>query len=422
MSYKDFRAILEKEMVPALGCTDPIGIAFCAAYARKYCRGEVRCVDAFFSKNLIKNAASVIIPGTDNLHGTDIAVALGLVYGNPDDKLKLLDGLDNKSVSKAMSIIESGKIKSHVADTSEILYMKIHILTDEDDVSVTVKDGYTNICDVTINGQHIYGCDTETKNEESLRYDLLNLASILDFATSASIEEMAIVQEGLRMNIALSEAGQSGNYGANTGTSIKEKLSAGSENNMAYSAMIWSSAGVDARMSGCPLPAMSNTGSGNQGIVSTLPVYGASRVLNSSWEQTVRAACISCLVTIYIKSKLGPLSTVCGCVVAGAASSCGIVFLQGGGYDECLRAIKNMFGNLAGMICDGAKASCALKTATCINAACMSADLALSGYGLDSSNGIVGKTEKDTVEFFVRSSKEGLAAMDDVILDIMMNK
>lgn len=421
MMYEEFEKILNHEMMPALGCTDPIGIAFCAATARKYAKGDIKEVHAAFSPKLVKNAIAVLIPGTGGLCGTGIATALGVTCGDADKKLEVLQGITEEQVQEAVELEKSGKLKETISDNGIGLYMEVRLITEQDDVTVVLQDEYTNIVKIVVNGDVILSVDDDS-DDSGYRYDLLNLDHIIDFAENAPLERMTIVENGLKMNATLAEAGLERDFGANAGQRIRDRMAKNCSDNLSYNAMMWSAAGVDARMSGCELPAMSNTGSGNQGIVCTMPVYGAAKTLGSSWEETVRATALSCLASIYVKNRIGALSTVCGCVVAGTGSACGIAYLQGGRKEELLNTIKNMFGNLAGMICDGAKASCALKTATCINAACMSADLAMEGFGLESTNGIVGKGEEDTVDYFVRTSKQGLASMDEVVVDILMNK
>ena len=424
MINEGFYRILKHEMVPALGCTDPIGIAFCAAAARKHARGEIRKIDAFFSGNLIKNVAAVIIPGSGGLCGARIATALGAVCGDADKKLEVLKGITASQVKEAVELEKSGALTVHTADSTSVLYMEIRMITEQDEVTVILQDGYTNITHIIVNGRDLFEYREDCcADESSLPYDELELDSILDFASNAHMELLEPVETGLGMNEKLACAGFERDFGAGAGKAIRDMMADGSgERNLAYSAMMWTAAGVDARMAGCELPAMSNTGSGNQGIVSTMPVLGAAKVTGASWETLVRAAAVSCLTTIYIKSSVGPLSTVCGCTIAGTGAACGMIYLRGGGKPEMISAFKNMFGNVAGIICDGAKASCALKAATCINAACMAADLALNGFGLESTNGIVGRGERDSIDYFVRTSKEGLGKMDPVILDIIMNK
>ncbi len=422
MIYEEFSRILKSEMVPALGCTDPIGIAFCAAVARKYSRGDIIKIEAWLSKNLIKNVMAVIIPGSNGMCGAGIAAALGAVCGDPDKKLEVLEGISSEQVNEAAVLEDAGKITIYVADENIPLYMKLRLFTEQDEVTVIIKDGYTNVTEISVNGCCILKESESGAADDSLRYDLLDLGNIMDFADNAPLDSMGVVAEAIEMNRDLAQAGLNEGLGTRIGMLIKESGREKVHSDITSNAMLWASAGVDARMAGCQLPAMSNTGSGNQGIVSTMPVFGASKALGKSDEEMIRAAALSCLITIYIKHRIGKLTSVCGCTIAGTGSACGIVYLQGGNKQDMVNVMKNMFGNVAGMICDGAKISCALKTATCINAACMSAELALQGFGLDVTNGITGDSEKQCIDNFVRTSKEGLEKMDEVVLDIIMNK
>lgn len=423
MIYEELQNILDSEMVPALGCTDPIGIAFCAAVARKYSKGNIVKLNVWLSKKLIKNVMSVTIPDSRGMCGAGIVAALGAVCGNPEKKLELLENISEKKVDEAIGLEHSGKIEIYVADTDLPLYMKMHLSTEHDEVQIVIRDSYTNVTEIRVNGHDTL---TETGGGEDcgcrLRYDLLNIESIVDFADNASLDHMEVVKKGIEMNRLLAETGMNEKMGTCAGNIIMDVSGNTGRTDIVRSAMAWAASGVDARMSGCSLPAMSNTGSGNQGIVSTMPVFGAAKVLGSSYEKMIRAAALSCLITIYIKNRIGRLSAICGCTIAGTGSACGMAYLRGGRERDMLNVMKNMFGNVAGLVCDGAKISCALKTATCINAACLAADLAMRGFGLDVTNGIVGEDEKQCIDNFVRASKEGLSSMDDVILDMIMNK
>lgn len=432
--YDLLAALFDREMVPALGCTDPIGIAFCSATAARHVTGEILRVDAMYSMNLIKNVAAVSIPKTGGLCGARIATALGVMGGKPEKKLEALEDLTSEQIQDAIALEKSEKLKVSIADTDVKLYMRVTVTTSEGSATAEIQDDYTKVTSIIVNGETILDQSVSESDDESLyRYDLLCLDSILDFAENAPFDKLSRIEDAVRMNTALAKEALKGSDDtplsklmrsfypgrSDTGATDADQFE---KTDFYRSALLWSSAGVDARMSGCSLPAMSNTGSGNQGIVSTMPVYGAAQVFGSDYEDLIRAVAVSCLVTIYIKHKLGALSTVCGGVVAASGSGCGITWLRGGRKEEMIRVLKNMFGNLAGLLCDGAKTSCALKTATCVHAACMASDLALHGFALAENNGIVGKAEADTIDYFVRASNEGLVKMDGVVLDIIMNK
>ena len=423
-NYKKYISLIESEMVPALGCTDPIGIAFCASSAAGPLNGEILSVDAFFSKNLIKNVAAVKIPKTGGMCGARIATALGVIGGNPELKLEALKNLNNDDIQSAVKLEKSDRLQVNIADNDITLYMKVTVTTSDGTSTAIVQDDYTNLVSLVVNGAETIN-DNSCSESDALSnvYQSLSLETILDFADTVPLTELNHIAKAISMNTALAQEGIKGS----NGTVIAHLLQSGgafgdAASSAAASSVLWTSAAIDARMCGCPLPAMSNTGSGNQGIVSTMPLYGAAQVFDTDRETLVRGTAVSCLTAIYIKHNVGNLSTVCGLTVAGTGAACGLAYIRGGRREALVCVLKNMYGNISGMICDGAKTSCALKAASCVYAACMASDFALQGFGLESNNGIVGKDENDTIDYFVRTSNEGLSAMDAVILDIIMNK
>lgn len=424
MQYHEFVKLLEHEMVPALGCTDPIGIAFCAASAARYSRGTLKGVKALYSMNLIKNVAAVTIPGTGGLCGARIATALGITGGDADKGLEALENLTSQQVEQAKRLEQSEQLQVAIADSDSKLYMEVSLVSSENTVTAIVRDDYTNLVSLRIDGEEqLTAMEEGGRKEEALAYDKLSIEAIFDFAEHVPFSSLSHVEEGIRMNTALAKEGMERFQGSQISRIIMQSAEGREgEKTLQEQAMLWTMAGVEARMAGCSLAAMSNTGSGNQGLSCMLPVYGASLALKSDYETLIRAAALSCLTAIYIKHRLGNLSTVCGCTVACTGAGCGIAYLRKGGPEEMLRVLKNMFGNVAGMICDGAKVSCALKAASCVSAACLASDLAVHGFGLAESSGIVGKGEADTIDYFVRTSNEGLIKMDGVVLDIIMNK
>lgn len=430
LMYNEFAKIIEHEMVPALGCTDPIGIAFTASSAVKAATGgegklsadDIVSVTGYYSNNLIKNVSAVKIPGTNGLCGASIATALGVIAGNSNKKLEALKGITEEQVAHAVSLDASGKIKIERAKTDKKLYMKVEVKILNKIASVTVEEQYTNVTSVEVNGEELPGASGgDVDDRAGYRYDLLSLDNIIDFADNADLSQMAHIKEAIAMNKKLASVALDDDCGLQVGKYFRDNMG-DMKCNATYEACKWTTAGVDARMEGCELPAMSNTDSGNQGIASTMIVMGAGKALGKSEEEILRAVALSCLTAIYIKSRLGALSTVCGAVIASTGSSCGLAYLQGGGKPEIVAAMKNMSATLAGMICDGAKATCALKVAACANAACLAAGLALQGLSPDYNNGIVGSGEEDTIDYFIRTSNDGLEMMDAVILDIIMEK
>lgn len=417
--------LMESGMAPALGCTDPAGIALCAAAARKGIKGEIVKVEAVFSLNLLKNVAAVNIPKTDNLCGARIAAALGIVGGNADKGLEVLEDVTSEHIRAACELEQSGKLTVKVSDDPDKLHMNIKITTDEGVGEATIRGGYANIVSVKVNG-----CE-QMEQEETVEavaavdedtFELLSLDTILDFIETVPLDWLGRVKEGIEMNKALAMEGLKGYNGCEVAGMLKEKMPEDGKASLLETTALWTAAGVDARMSGCPLPAMSNSGSGNQGIVCTLPVYGASLALGTDEETVIRAATLSCLISAHIKHKVGLMTSTCGECIAAIGAGCAITYMRGGRRKELVAVLKNMAGNIAGMICDGAKQSCTLKMATCVYAAVLASDLAMRGFALKETNGIVGADEGDTIDNFVKVSTEGLANMDNVIMDIIMNK
>lgn len=423
---KKYLHLMESGMAPALGCTDPVGIALCAAAARKAVQGEIIKVEATFSPSLLKNVAAVTIPKTEDLCGARMAAALGITGGNADKGLEVLEDVLPQHIEQAVELEKSDEITMSVAEGSHRLYMNIKITTDEGTGEATIENGYANITSIKSNGIEIFEAPEEKAVSAAVddeTFEMLSLETILDFAESVPVSELGRVREAIEMNRALAEAGLGGYKNCDVAVMLNEEMPEDrSKATLLQSTALWTTAGVDARMAGCPLPAMSNSGSGNQGIVCTLPVYGASLALGTDEDTMLRAAAISCLISADIKHKVGLMTSICGECIAAIGAGCAITYMRGGRLEELTAVLKNMTGNITGMICDGAKQSCTLKMATCIYAAVLASDLAMRGFALKPTNGIVGKDEKDTIDNFVKISTDGLSAMDDAIMEIIMNK
>lgn len=437
---EQFIKILEKEMVPALGCTDPVGVAFAAAFARQYLKGEILAIRGEISVNIIKNAAAVCIPRTGGKCGVGFALALGAIAGNSQKGLEVLTDVTVEAVEQAAALLETGAVVLSVSEDPNKLYMKVTVTTAEEEAVVIIKDSYTNVTDVVVNGQVLFLNGTEETDGEDdssacpaqkaptavkteLPYHILSLESIFHFAEEVPLERLGIIKEAVRMNMTIAEEGLAHDYGVSVGKSIQSYMASGSMGEgLASTAMMWVAAATDARMAGCDIPVISNTGSGNQGLVSTVPVISIARKLEVPCEKMLRAVAISSLVTIYIKEKLGALSAVCGAVIAGGGTSCGIVYLLGGGPPQMLAALKSTLGDIAGMLCDGAKAGCAMKVATCTNTGVIAALIAMDNKGIAGTDGIVGRDENQTIDNFIKIATDGMNKMDNVILDIILKK
>ena len=424
MNQNEFIKILEKEMVPALGCTDPAGLAYAAAVAKKYARGKLISISGELSPNLIKNAAAVCIPGTGGKCGIALASAIGAVGGNADKGLEVLEGISSENLREAEEFLAKGKVSFEVSENPKKLYIKMTVTTELDVATVIIEDSYMGIASMEVNGKIILSkMPVEYSEAENLPYHILSLESILEFAVQVPIERLEIIKRAVTMNMAIAEEGISKEYGVSVGKSIQNFVHEGKmAEDFVSTAMMWTAAATDARMAGCDIPVISNTGSGNQGLASTVPVIMIAKKINADYEKMIRAVTISSLVTIYIKEKLGILSAVCGAVIAGAGTSCGVVYLLGGGKEHMLAALQSTLGDVTGMLCDGAKAGCALKVATCTNTGVMAAMMAMNNNGIKGTDGIVGYSEDQTIANFIKVATDGMNKMDRVILDIILKK
>jgi L-cysteine desulfidase len=424
MNHEYIIELLEKEMVPALGCTDPAGIAFAAAFARSHGSGEVKRISCSLSANIIKNAAAVCIPRTNGRCGVGLAIALGAFGGDPKLGLEIFSGITEDQIQIAESFIASGQLHLQVADSEKKLYIKLEMETEKDLAEVVIQDRYTNIISLRVNGKEKIVAGSPFSEEADERsYPELSLSTILAFAETVPLEKLTIIEKAAEMNMIIAEEGMAGDYGISVGRNIRESVGQGVlAEDYSTTAMMWVAAATDARMAGCDIPVVSNTGSGNQGLASTIPVISIARKMGADYEQMIRALAISSLVTIYIKNRLGFLSAVCGAVIAGTGTACGAAYLLGGREAELLSAMKSVLGNAAGMVCDGAKAGCSMKVATCTQAGVLAALLAVKGYGIQGTDGVVDEEEEKTIDNFIQIATVGMEGMDRVLLDIILKK
>ena len=366
---------------------------------------------------------SVQIPGAESC-GINLAAALGTITMNPERGLELLSDIDDESVQKAKSMVKNGIVSSHMAETDKKLYIEVTVKKDKDTCRAVIEDDHTNISLIEVNGKLIKASGGKTKNDcEEASEDFLDIASIYEFSNSVPLCRLDIIKKSIELNRQAGIEGLKNSYGLQVGKSIKEYIEKGIlTDDITHYAMALTAAGSDARMAGCDLEVMSNSGSGNQGITATLPVVAACERLKLPEEKLIRAVTLSNLLTIYIKLKFGRLSALCGATIAGTGACCGIVYLLGGGEKEIKYAIKNMLGNVTGMLCDGAKAGCALKVSTCTNAAMQSAFLSMNNICIENTDGIIEDDIEKTINNVCRLSKEASTETDKVILDIMLNK
>ncbi len=425
MSYTKFLELLSRELVVALGCTEPIAVAYAAALAREHVRdSEVVAVDVFVSGNVVKNAMAVTIPGTGHC-GVDMAAALGVVAGDAAKNLEVLSGVGEKDIKAAEDLVRRGIVNVKVADSDKKLYIEVNIHTTGSCAKAIVADEHTKIDLVEVDGQVINRSEESgpQPDEGAEELSFLSIDSIWDFVEHADIRDLDIIRHSIDLNGVIAAEGLRTPYGLQVGMMIQdniEKKILGDD--IVNHATALTAAAADARMAGCPLPVVSNSGSGNQGISATVPVLAVGRRLGASEERILRAVTLSHLIAIFIKSKFGRLSALCGAIISGTGAACGIAYLLGGDVAAVKMAIQNMLGNVTGMLCDGAKPGCALKVATCTNAAAQSALLAVRGFGIKPTDGIIETSPVHSIDNLCRIGNQGTIEMDKIILDIMLNK
>ena len=431
--------LIRKEVKPALGCTEPIAVALAVAKAMEIAEtgceqesSEWRMKEGYalnieVSGNILKNGMGVGIPGT-GMVGLHIAAALGAVCGKSSYGLEVLHDLDAASIARAKGMVEEGLVTVGLAETDHKLYVKATVILEgQHCASVVIQDNHDSIVETSYDDEILFSAadctaSAETDQKTTLDYNL-SVREIFDFARTVAYDDIAFILESRTLNLALAEEGMKGRYGLRVGHSISLECNREvfGEDFLSY-AMSLTAAASDARMAGCTLAAMSNSGSGNQGITVTMPVIAYSLRYGTSDEQLARALVLSHLVAIHIKGYLGKLSALCGCVIASTGSACGLVYLRGGDYDQVCAAIKNMIGNITGMVCDGAKVGCAMKVASGVSSALQSAVLAREGICISEHDGIIEKDIEKTIRNLGRIGSVGMQNTDNMILDIMVCK
>ena len=414
---------LKKEVVPSEGCTEPIAIAYAASIAAEHLKGEIKEVNIYLSKNVIKNALGVGIPGTGGV-GIEIAAALGISIQKSYKKLTILSNFTEDELKKAKEIVDKNIINIKQKNTNKALYIEVELLSETSKSKVIIEDTHTNATLIECDDEIIMDNNSEVSEDLEEDYKLFKIADIYNFAKEADFDDIKFILESAKMNEKVSEEGLKGDYGLQVGSKIIQKGNFNLFSNDASNKIIAASAAAsDARMDGCAMPIMTTAGSGNQGIACSIPVAQTARLLDKSEEELARALVLSNLVTIRIKKHMGRLSPLCGAGIAGATgASCGITYLLGGNLENINYCINNMISDLSGMICDGAKETCALKIATGTNAAIQCANLAINGISATANDGIVAKDVEETIESIETLIQNGFKNVDDTILNIMLEK
>ena len=415
--------LINEQVVPAVGCTEPMAVALCTARATEILGRRPEKITVFLSANILKNAMGVGIPGTGMI-GLPIAIALGALIGKSEYNLEVLKDLDAHSLEDGKQYVKENhidiKLKKGECDK---LYIEVNCEADSNKATAIIACKHTNIVYEERNNEVLLDKRTHTKCEDTEDAVTLNLRVVYDFAMKTPVDEIRFILATRDYNIKAAEESIKGNYGHCLGKTMDRPLSHGIFGNSIYSHIISKTASAcDARMGGAMIPVMSNSGSGNQGICATNPVAVFAQENENTEEELIRALTLSHLTAIYIKQSLGVLSALCGCVVASIGSSCGITYLMGGTYEDICHAVKNMIANLTGMICDGAKPSCSLKICSGVSTALLSALLAREGKHVTCAEGIIDQDVDQSIHNLTSIGKEAMCATDDMVLKIMTNK
>ncbi|MCH5241331.1 MAG: serine dehydratase subunit alpha family protein [Muribaculaceae bacterium] len=416
--------LIKREVVPAMGCTEPAAVALCVAKVKEILGEIPQKIEVTLSGNMLKNAMGVGIPGTGMI-GLPIAIALGALTGKSEYGLEVLKDVNEGNVELGKKYIEEGRIKiSHQKDSPSILYISVTCEGSSDNhAKGIISDSHTNFVYLEHNGEVLFTKEKESNSsEQNLTDPLLDLATVYEFATSAPDDELEFILEAKRLNKAAAELALHDNYGHSLGQTMRTKGKALFGDSPLSHIISYTSAACDARMGGAQIAVMSNSGSGNQGICATMPVVSYAEDIGVDDKTLARALILSHLTSIYIKQSLGRLSALCGCVVASTGASSGIVYLMGGGYEEICSAVKNMIANITGMICDGAKPSCSLKISSGVGTALMSAMLAMENKCVSEAEGIICDDVDKSIHNLTSIGREAMQATDRLVLHIMTNK
>ena len=421
--------ILNDEMVLATGCTEPAAIALAAATATKYLEEDVKEIVVCASGNIIKNAMTAGIPGTPYT-GIDYAAAIGALGGDANKILQVVDHVSKEALVRAEHLVKDNKVSVKQAKVDEKLYIEVKVIGATRCACAVIAKNHTHVMRIEVNDAVIYSADnhpetnqTGTTPEEI--QDMLSVKKIFDFIEKVDLQNpgLNIIKQSIEINYKIAKEGLIGDYGLKIGKTIQKDLEDGlMGDDFITNAMLMTTAGADARMAGADYTVVSNSGSGNQGITATIPVVAAAMKLGVSEDRMLRGVTLSNLIAIYIKSKFGRLSALCGATVAAMGAATGVTYLLGGKCENIEYAIQNMIGNVTGMICDGAKADCALKISTCTNAAMQAALMAVKGLRVKSTDGIVEEDVEKTIDNFTRLGNHCSPVTDALVLEMMLGK
>lgn len=417
--YQAYLDILEEELVPAMGCTEPIAIAYAAAKARDALGAQPERALIEASNNIIKNVKSVAVPNTGKLRGIEASAAAGIAAGNADKALEVLSAIDDSGRARIQDFLENNEITVNESKSGLVFDLTVSVFAGGSKASVQISHYHTNIVLITKNDEVIYknqDCD-EIEATNLTDRSMMNIMDILDFAETVELKDIEeLLQRQIDYNMAIAEAGLKGDWGANIGSVLLDVWG----EDVKVRAKALAAAGSDARMSGCDLPVVITSGSGNQGITASVPVVEYAKELGSDKETLLRALAVSNLVTIHQKTGIGRLSAYCGAVSAGCGAGAGIAWLHGGRFEEVAHTIVNALATVSGIICDGAKPSCAAKIASSVDAGILGFHMFKKGQQFYGGDGIVSKGVENTINNIGRLGREGMRETDKEIIRIML--
>lgn len=420
VKYEAYVSILREELVPAMGCTEPIALAYAAAKAREVLGGLPDKVVIGASGSIIKNVKSVIVPNTNHLKGIPAAATAGIVAGKPEKELEVIAEVTKEQTEEMKTFLEQTEIHVEYIDNGLTFDIIVTLYKGEEYSKVRIANYHTNIVLIEKNGEVLKKIPVADESEEGLTdRSLLNMKDIFDFVETVDIEDVrGILDRQITYNMAIAEEGIRGNYGANIGSVL---LDIGGDN-LAVKAKAMAAAGSDARMNGCELPVIINSGSGNQGITASVPIIVYARGMQCGKEKMYRALVLSNLTAIHEKTPIGRLSAYCGAVSAGAGAGAGIAYLSGGGYEEVIHTVVNALAIVSGIVCDGAKASCAAKIASAVEAGIFGYQMYVHGQEFVGGDGIVTNGVEATLQNVGRLGKQGMKETNEEIIRIMIGE
>ncbi|MBL5885380.1 L-cysteine desulfidase family protein [Lelliottia aquatilis] len=424
--WNHFIRAVQEEVKPALGCTEPISLALACAIAAQQLSGAVTRIEAWVSPNLMKNGLGVTVPGT-GMVGLPIAAALGALGGNAQGGLEVLKGVSTDSVEQAKALLNAGKVQVKLQEPcAEILYSRARVYAGEESASVTIAGGHTRVVQITCQGETRFMLDEQPQSDADDPLAMLSrttLSQILEFVEQVPFSKIGFILEAARLNDALSREGLTGQWGLHIGATLNKQRSRGfMAQDLGSDIVIRTSAASDARMGGATLPAMSNSGSGNQGITATMPVLVVAEHLQADDEKLARALMLSHLAAIYIHYQLPRLSALCAATTAAMGAAAGMAWLLDGRYQTLSMAISSMIGDVSGMICDGASNSCAMKVSTSVGSAWKAVMMALDDSAVTGNEGIVADDVEHSIANLCSLACQSMQATDRQIIEIMANK